>query len=121
MKKKAPNLVIPVSPMYDLIMADEANALVGKFVKITQDFDCAMESQFGMGMDNDNLELSTLHKGDFGFVVGSAQYKTTLRVLFSNIGENASGEKISRVYHVPLSKVQEYTEKDAEKDLKKCS
>jgi deferrochelatase/peroxidase EfeB len=94
--------------MYELIMGPVAAAAVGKCAKVVNhvtavtEIQCAMEVEFGAGEGNENLEPRPLPIGITGFIVGTANPKTVVRLL---VPENEQDIKPG-IYHVKFSNLE---------------
>lgn len=105
-EKPKKNLIMPVSPMFALIMMGPARHLVKKLcrVKNIQGHDgdaisVVKEGRWALGAVNDNLEECEIKVGTIGMVVGIAEPKTVLRFLVaSETGDDAD----SCIYHLSV-------------------
>ncbi len=110
-KKKVRNFTLPTSPLYELIVAPQAARLVGKIVRIRNGstINCAFESEFGDGSENENLEMRLLPPGQIGFITGITAVKTVLKFLVVE-EENKVKQGVYHVKFIDLEPVQEQPE-----------
>jgi hypothetical protein len=110
------NLVMPVAPMFETIMATRANSLLKRLCRVkniqghTEEWiNTVKETNWNQGSGNENLEERSLNIGTIGMVVGVANPKTVLRLLVITKDGN---QDVDGIYHMNVLNLEPYNEKE---------
>ena len=100
------NLIMPVAPMFETIMATRATSLLKKLCRVKniqgheeEWINTVKETNWNQGSGNENLEERSLNIGTVGMVVGVANPKTVLRILVITKDGN---QDVDGIYHVSV-------------------